>query len=71
MPHRPRMDKTQLLQVRVTKTELRAVHRYARANNQTASDLLRARVVNPALNYDPRQTVLAFEKGGHPHARTG
>jgi len=44
-----------LITVRVSASELRAVNRWARHQNKAVSELVRSRVVNPALAFDPKQ----------------
>lgn len=63
--------KDEKIEVRLSAVEKRAVARLARAEGKTLTELFRARVVNPALNFDPRQRVLPFEKGAHHRERTG
>jgi len=63
--------KEEKLEVRLTGVEKRAVLRLARAENKTLSELVRSRVINPALNFDPRQRAFSFEEGGRQRARTG
>lgn len=63
--------KDEKLEVRLTSVEKRAVLRLCRAENKTMAELVRARVVNPALNFDPRQRVLTFDEGRAHRVRTG
>lgn len=63
--------KSEKLEVRLTPVEKRALQRLARHENKTLAELVRVRVINPALNFDPRQRAFSFEKGGHGHERTG
>lgn len=51
------------LEVRLSFVEKRAVSRLCRAEGKTISELVRARVIGPALSYDPRQRVMSFDKG--------
>jgi hypothetical protein len=60
------MDKDELIQVRVTRAEKRAVLRFAKAEHRTLSDLVRGRVIIPALTYDPRQMDLLTQKEERP-----
>lgn len=52
------------IEVRVTLAELRAVRRMAKGSGKSVSDLVRARVVNPALSYDPKQVLMPLINGG-------
>jgi len=63
--------KEEKIEVRLSAVEKRAVLRLARAENKSLSELVRSRVINPALNFDPRQRGFSFEEGGHHRARTG
>jgi hypothetical protein len=49
------MAKSTLITVRVDGKELRAVNRWARHQGKTVADLVRSRVVTPALAFDPKQ----------------
>jgi len=60
------MAKHAMLGIRAFKTEVAAVKRYARAQGQTMSELIRARVVTPALSFDPRQMELLTQEKEHP-----
>jgi len=56
------------IEVRVTGQEYRAVARFAKSSADTISDLVRARVVVPALSHDPKQMTLLREQEGRPRA---
>jgi hypothetical protein len=56
------MAKSTLITVRVDAKELRAVNRWARVQGKTVADLVRGRVVEPALSFDPRQAELPWGK---------
>jgi len=60
------MDKELKIEVRVTRIEKRAVLRFAKASNVSLSDLVRGRVVTPALAFDPRQMELLTQKEERP-----
>lgn len=60
------MEKDHRLEIRLTGKEYRALQRFAKSENKTMTDVVRSRVLNAALNYDPRQTVL-FEERRLPH----
>jgi len=60
------MAKHAMLGVRATKTEISAVKRYARSEGKTMSELIRARVVSPAVTFDPRQMELLTQKEERP-----
>jgi len=60
------MDKEVKLEVRVTRAEKRAVLRYAKAEHMTLSEMVRGRVVRPALSFDPRQMDLLTGKEERP-----
>jgi hypothetical protein len=45
---------------RVTPAEARAVKGFARAKNTTFAELVRTRVVNAAVSYDPKQTEMVL-----------
>lgn len=52
------MIDTPRIVVRCTSKELRASKRYATALGQTLSELVRKRVITPAMNHDPKQKTL-------------
>jgi len=56
------VNKDQKLDIRISAREKRALLRLAKAENRTITDLVRVRVINPALNFDPRQQLLQLEK---------
>lgn len=60
------MAKHAMLGIRATKTEVGAVKRYARAEGKTMTELIRSRVVSPALSYDPRQSRLQLQEEERP-----
>lgn len=60
------MEKEDKIEVRVTRTEKRAVLRFAKAEHKTLSDLVRGRVVAPALAHDPRQMQLLSQEEERP-----
>jgi len=62
------MNKDYRIEVRVTGAEYRAVTRFAKSSSASVSDLVRARVVVPALNHDPKQMTLLREQEGPPRA---
>lgn len=59
--YRP-MIKDSLIVVRCTPVEYRAVKRFAKAQGKTVADIIRGRVINPALSHDPKQREFAIEK---------
>jgi len=63
------MAKKVIFGVRVNRTEQRAMKRYAKHEGCSVSDLMRQRVVTPAMAFDSKQTPLSlWEKEGSPHA---
>jgi len=60
------MDKEEKIEVRVTRIEKRAVLRFAKASNVSLSDLVRGRVIAPALSFDPRQKELHLQEEERP-----
>lgn len=56
------MKKTVRIVVKCTPQQLRAVHRFAKAQRMTASALVNARVIAPAVEFDPRQKTLPLHE---------
>jgi uncharacterized protein (DUF1778 family) len=56
------VKKDKKLDIRISSAEQRAIVRLAKSENKTVTDLVRSRVINPALNFNPRQLILQLEK---------
>lgn len=56
------MAKLLQLTVRMDPKEKRALKAWARFQGKTVAELFRARMVNPALQHDPKQAVFALGK---------
>ena len=65
------MNKAVQIGLRVTPREVRALKRYAAAEGKTFADLVRGRVIAPALAFDPKQAVFALEDREKPMRATG
>ena len=58
------MEKDHRFELRLTGKEHRAVKRMAKSQGQSVAELIRVRVVNAALSFDPKQVELPLvEKG--------
>lgn len=59
------MKKTARINMRLTPGEFRALNRFAKqTGHETVASLIRARVLVPAKEYDPKQTTLLLDKTG-------
>lgn len=63
------MERDHRFEMRLSGKEHRALMRFARAQGKTVADLIRLRVVNAALVFDPKQgELLLQERGGRERA---
>jgi hypothetical protein len=59
------------LEVRITRAEKRALVRFAKSDHRTVAELVRERVIRPAVLFDPRQAALPLGEKEHRERRTG